>query len=163
MKRIRKTTIEDLPAVMPVYAAAREFMVRTGNPDQWINGYPAESDIRRDIDASCHYVIEHDDGDIVGAFMFRIGHDATYDVIERGAWLDDEDYGVVHRLVSSGRCNGISDICFDYCFSKVKNIRVDTHKENKMMQRALMRYGFIYCGIIYCHNGTPRLAFQKSL
>ena len=92
MKRIRKTTIEDLPAVMPVYAAAHEFMVRTGNPDQWINGYPAESDIRRDV-------------------------------IERGAWLDDEDYGVVHRLVSSGRCNGISDICFDYCFSQVKNIK----------------------------------------
>lgn len=163
MMRVRRTKKEDLGTVMPLYAHARDFMVRTGNPDQWVNGYPSEVDIMRDINSNCHYVIEHESGEIVGAFMFRIGHDATYDVIERGSWLNDDEYGVVHRLVSSGKYGRISDVCFDYCFSKINNMRVDTHQENKVMQQALMRYGFIYCGIIYCHNGTPRLAFQKYL
>ena len=159
---IRPTTVEDMPAVMPMYTNARAFMAATGNPEQWINGYPTEAVILRDVDAGCHYVIEQD-GEIVGAFMFRIGHDCTYDVIENGEWLNGEEYGVVHRLVSSGKYPRVADICFDYCFSKISNIRVDTHKDNKVMQQAFMRYGFLYCGIIYCHNGTPRLAFQLSL
>lgn len=161
--KIRKTRIEDLDKVMPIYSLAREFMVRTGNPDQWINGYPTIDDIVNDIENDCHYVIINDASEILGAFMFRIGHDKTYDIIERGSWLNEEEYGVVHRLVSSGKCSGIADICFDYCFSKVRNIRVDTHQENKVMQQAFMRYGFIYCGIIYCHNGTSRLAFQMTI
>lgn len=163
MMKVRKTSIDDLACVMPIYEAARAFMVRTGNPDQWINGYPANEDILRDIDAGVHYVILNETDDIVGAFMFKVGHDATYDIIERGSWLNEDEYGVVHRLVSNGKYSGIADVCFDYCFSKIKNIRVDTHHENKVMQQALMRYGFIYCGIIYCHNGTSRLAFQMSI
>lgn len=162
MITIRLSQIEDLKAIMPIYDSARDFMARTGNPNQWINGYPAECDIRKDIENQCHYVIEHKDYGIVGAFMFRIGHDSTYDIIE-GSWLNNDEYGVIHRLASNGKYHGIADICFDYCFSKINNIRVDTHQENKVMQMGIMRYGFIHCGTIYCHNGTPRLAFQLSL
>ena len=28
------------------------------------------------------------------------------------------------------------------------------------MQHILLKFGFISCGIIYTHNGTPRLAFH---
>lgn len=160
--RIRKSRIEDLGAIMPIYAGARAFMARTGNPNQWINGYPAEEDIRRDIEAGYHYVIETDDNEIAGAFMFRIGNDPTYDVIEGGNWLNDETYGVVHRLASSSKQRGIAKVCFDYCFSLIDNIRVDTHHENKVMQQGILDYGFTPCGTIYCHNGTPRLAFHKA-
>ena len=103
MMKVRKTSIDDLACVMPIYEAARAFMVRTGNPDQWINGYPANEDILRDIDAGVHYVILNETDDIVGAFMFKVGRDATYDIIERGSWLNDDEYGVVHIFVSNGK------------------------------------------------------------
>jgi hypothetical protein len=61
MTIIRLSQIEDLKAIMPIYDSARDFMARTGNPNQWINGYPAECDIRKDIENQCHYVIEHKD------------------------------------------------------------------------------------------------------
>lgn len=159
---IRKSRIEDLPEIMPIYDCARRFMAGTGNPNQWINGYPAETDILRDIENDCHYVIEHDNDGIVGAFMFRIGNDPTYDVIE-GAWLNDDKYGVIHRLASNGKHKGIAKMCFDYCFTKIRTIRVDTHHENKVMQNGILQYGFTPCGTIYCHNGSPRLAYQRTL
>ena len=43
------------------------------------------------------------------------------------------------------------------------NIRIDTHKDNKIMQGLLARHGFSYCGIIYLKNGSPRLAYQRVL
>ena len=33
--RIRKTTESDFDRIMEIYAYAREFMARTGNPNQW--------------------------------------------------------------------------------------------------------------------------------
>ena len=60
MIKIRKSEIKDLPNIMPIYDSARKFMADTGNPNQWINGYPAEENILQDINNNCHYVIEHD-------------------------------------------------------------------------------------------------------
>ena len=40
-------------------------------------------------------------------------------------------------------------------------IRIDTHRDNKIMQHNLLKYGFTYCGIIYLANGDERLAYQK--
>lgn len=162
MIKIRKSEITDLVQIMPIYESARKFMAGTGNPNQWINGYPAEENILQDINNKCHYVIEHDNDGIVGAFMFRIGDDPTYDIID-GAWLSDNEYGVIHRLASNGKLRGIAKLCFDYCFTLIGNIRVDTHHENKVMQKGILDYGFKPCGTIYCHNGTPRLAFQLDL
>lgn len=54
----------------------------------------------------------------------------------------------------------MSDI-LDYCFALCSNIRIDTHRDNKIMQHNLSKHGFTYCGIIYLANGDERLAYQK--
>lgn len=159
---VRRSTKEDLPEILNIYEYARTFMKHTGNPNQWINGYPGEENILNDILNESHYVIVHEDKGIIGCFMFRIGNDSTYDIIE-GSWLNNNAYGVIHRLASNGKYNGIAKICFDFCFSKINNIRVDTHSDNHIMQRAILSYGFQPCGLIYCQNGTPRLAFQLNI
>ena len=41
-------------------------------------------------------------------------------------------------------------------------LRIDTHKDNIVMQRAVLRGEFQYCGIIHLANGDPRLAYQWS-
>ena len=54
--RIRKTTLNDLEPVMAMYDYARKFMQEHGNPNQWINGYPSEEYIRREIADGHSYI-----------------------------------------------------------------------------------------------------------
>ena len=39
---IRKARKEDIPAMMDIFAYARNFMRNTGNPDQWGDNYPSD-------------------------------------------------------------------------------------------------------------------------
>lgn len=156
---IRSGTAADVGEVLAVYDAARRFMRATGNLTQWNDGYPAETDVRADIAAGNLYVGEVD-GRIVMAFAFIIGEDPTYRIIEQGAWLDDAPYGTIHRLGSNGRRSGMLAACVEFCFGRVDNLRLDTHADNRPMQAAAERLGFRRCGIIYCRDGTPRIAYQ---
>ena len=48
--RIRKSTEQDVPRMMEIYAHARAFMAAHGNPNQWgPNQWPPEELIRRGI------------------------------------------------------------------------------------------------------------------
>ena len=42
------------------------------------------------------------------------------------------------------------------------NIRIDTHRDNLVMQHLLADEGFSYCGVIHCWSGDERLAFQLT-
>lgn len=83
-------------------------------------------------------------------------------LIYEGAWLNDEPYGVIHRLATNGKQKGVSEACLDWCFERWPNVRVDTHRDNKVMQHILTKYGFQRCGIIYVKNGTERIAYQMK-
>lgn len=67
---IRPTRLEELDEVMPFYDRARQFMAATGNANQWINGYPARDDIRRDILNGNSYVFVNDSKELEGIFTF---------------------------------------------------------------------------------------------
>ena len=47
--RIRNASIEDLPRILNIYAYARDFMARNGNPNQWGKTNPPEAQLRLDI------------------------------------------------------------------------------------------------------------------
>ena len=59
--------------------------------------------------------------------------------------------------------HGIFSSIMDFSFAHDNNIRIDTHRDNHIMQHNIEKYGFTYCGIIYLANGDERLAFQKQL
>ena len=94
--------------------------------------------------------------------MFIVGEDPTYQKIEHGAWHSAETYGTIHRLASDGQAKGIAKICFDFCKTKCRYLRIDTHQDNKPMQAAILKYGFQKCGIIHVANGSERIAFDIS-
>ena len=148
---------------MHVFDEARTFMASVGNPTQWGDGYPTADILLADIQRGVSYVIEEDD-DIVGTFAFIPGTDPTYAVIENGQWLDDVlPYGTIHRLASLTDHHGIADACLDWCAARMDNIRVDTHRDNLVLQHILTTRGFSYCGIIYVPGHSPRLAYQRIL
>jgi len=159
---IRKTQLEDIDVLMKIYDRARRFMQETGNGNQWIDGYPSSEIVMRDMTNQNSYVCIDEDNEIVATFFFMKGEDPTYARIEDGQWLNNEPYGVVHRLAGSGKIKNIGSFCLQWCLDQCSNIRVDTHHDNLVMQNILKKNGFVPCGIIYVSNGTPRIAFQRS-
>lgn len=160
---IRLSTPQDLDTLMDIFHYARQFMQAHGNPNQWINGYPSAELILRDIHEGHNYVCENDRQEIIGTFCFIPGEDPTYARIDDGQWLNNDPYYVIHRMATNGKERGVADACLEWCFEQCSNIRVDTHNDNTVMQNILKKHGFIRCGIIYTHNGTPRIAYQKTL
>lgn len=157
---IRPAHNDDLAEVMAVLAAAKGIMRASGNDAQWIGGYPSEEVILEDIARGNGFVVL-DDGRIVAYFAFIASPEPTYARIDGGAWLDDEaPYHVVHRLGSYPEVHGVFNAVMDWCFERDPNIRVDTHRDNRIMQHCIDRYGFTYCGIIYLESGDERLAYQ---
>ena len=163
---IRHATERDLPRIMEIYVTAREFMARTGNPNQWgPTNWPPEDLIRQDIATHKSYVCEHE-GAVVGAFFFDSGPDIepTYAHIEDGRWLDDSPYGVVHRIASSGSVPGVGTFCIAWAYEQCGHLRIDTHGDNKVMQGLLDKLGFVHCGTIFIvEDDFPRRAYEKSV
>jgi len=160
--RIRRAETEEIDVIMRVFDAAKQFMRKTGNEKQWVDGYPSKEFILNNIRDHGLYVCLSDDGQIVGVFYFKIEADPTYAQIYDGEWLNDKPYGVVHRIASNGMQKRIGDACLQWCFEQCGNIRVDTHRDNTVMQNVLLRNDYRRCGIICVANGTERIAYQKT-
>ena len=158
--QIRNARHEDLGEIMKIYAKAREFMRATDNANQWGDDHPRRELIESDIASSDSYVVE-ENGEIIGAFFFKIANDSTYNTIYDGNWINDEEYGVIHRIAMKYQGRGIASFVYSHCFNIVKNLRIDTHEDNIPMQRSLAKNGFLRCGIIYLESGDPRVAYQK--
>lgn len=158
--RIRKATTCDINRVMEIYAIAKQYMNKSGNPTQWQDGYPSQQVVERDISLEQLYLLLDDNEHIVAQFCYFIGDDPTYQQI-KGEWLNTDSYGVVHRLASSGEVKGTAQIILDWCFTQHPNIRIDTHADNLTLQHILQKNGYIECGEITVLNGTKRMAFQR--
>ena len=160
--KIRLAHIEELDAIMSIFELAKLYMQSQGNTHQWGDDYPPRHLITEEIAARKFYCIE-EDGEITGVFSWGYGLDIepTYATIYDGEWQHNEPYGVVHRLASNGRTKGVSDCCFAWCKERCNYLRVDTHRDNKTMQRALERQGFDRSGIIVLsRNGDERIAYE---
>lgn len=161
MRTFVLATIDDLPRILELRDLARDIMRRNGNRDQWPEGYPTEETFRHDIEQGHSYVMK-EDGEIIGTWAFIPGPDPTYSIIYGGKWLDDTlPYYVVHRIASTPESHSVMDAILHFCFSQCNNLRIDTHRDNHIMQHILQKHGFTYCGIIHIATGDERLAYQK--
>jgi len=160
-RNVREARPSDMAEIMKVMDAAKRIMRQSGNMHQWGEGYPSEAVITSDIEKHGGFIIE-DEGCIIGYFAFLPSPEPTYSKIYDGEWLDDTlPYHVIHRIASYPDAHGIFCTIMDFCFSHDSNIRIDTHKDNRIMQHNIEKHGFTYCGIIYLANGDERLAYQK--
>ena len=93
----------DMARILDIYARAREFMAKNGNPTQWGDNYPSPELLEEDIDTNRLFVYMVN-GQMQAVFAFVLGEDPTYKVIEDGQWLNDTlPYGTLHRLASAAR------------------------------------------------------------
>ena len=149
--------------IMQVMDAAKKIMRQSGNMHQWGEGYPSEAVITADMEQDGGFIIENDNK-IVGYFAFLQSPEPTYAKIYEGEWIDDvQPYHVVHRIGSYPDAHGIFSSIMDFCLTHDTNIRIDTHRDNKIMQHNLLKHGFTYCGIIYLLSSDERLVYQKTV
>lgn len=160
-RTVRLTVSGDIPRLMEVFADAKQTMREDGNLEQWNGSYPDEAAILRDIERGVSHVIE-DNGVIVGTFAFIPGVEPTYLNIFGGKWTDDSaPYATIHRIAGARGSHGIFRTCMEWSAGQTDNIRIDTHRDNRIMQKLITAAGFTYCGIIYLADGNERLAYQR--
>ena len=139
--QIRKATIDDLDVIMSIYKDAQDFMIESGNPNQWGHFYPSEDLVREDISKGISYVIWERDNPH-GVFVLIDGLEPTYQYIENGKWMNEDPYVTLHRIASDGKLQGIFKSAIDYSKSISDNIRIDTHSNNVIMQKQIEKNGF---------------------
>lgn len=156
---IRLAIMDDMDQILDIYASAREYMKIKGNPTQWGDDYPDILMLLEDLSLKQLYVIE-EDNQVVGCFVLAGGEDKTYQVIKDGQWRSNQFYGTIHRIASNGNVSGIFSKCVEYASGMYDYLRVDTHADNKPMQEAVLREGFVYTGIIFTYDGSERFAYD---
>lgn len=55
---------------------------------------------------------------------------------------------IIHRVASAGRSKGVVKIISDWALEQNPNLKIDTHHDNIVMQKALEKNGFSRCDII---------------
>jgi len=164
---IRPATTSDLPALRPVFEAAKAIMRADGNPTQWsAPGFPPDALLLRDIARGGGYIIDSVMPGLTGHlaprayFALLPSPEPTYVRID-GAWLTGEPYGVIHRIASYPEDHGIFAAIIDFAATRYAHLRIDTHRDNRIMQHLIAKHGFTYCGIIWLEDGTERLAYER--
>ncbi|MGM9973620.1 MAG: GNAT family N-acetyltransferase [Clostridiaceae bacterium] len=165
---LRKTTEQDIPRVMEIIRAAQRYF-REANIYQWVNNYPNEEIIKEDISKDYSYVLVHE-GKIAATAAVAFDGESTYEKIYEGNWITDGEYAVIHRIAVAEELKGqgvasevlkkVEELCRE---RQVNSIKIDTHEDNKSMQRLMEKNGFVYCGIIYLESGSKRIAFEKLI
>ena len=106
---IRQASTADVDNILEIYQQARTFMRQQGNLKQWTDGYPSKELVERDIQNNNCYVCTENQ-EIIGVFCYFEGPDPTYLNIYEGQWLNDEPYGVIHRIAVISHRKGIANL-----------------------------------------------------
>lgn len=152
---IRLANTSDTNRIFEIYEYARAYMKAHGNPNQWGDNRPEKSLTKDDIKNQRCYVME-DEGHIFACFVFTIGFEKEYEA----KFPSKDKYGVIHRVASDGCKRGIVERIVDFAKGKVNLLRIDTHEDNKTMQKCIERQNFKKLGIIYLEDKSPRILYE---
>lgn len=148
--------------------AEAQIALRSAGVDQWQNGYPDREVLQNDI-VSGNLYVALDGATVVAMAAIVFDGEPTYRSID-GCWLNDRPYSVVHRIAVAPFAKGhdVAARFFDFAERltlqhSFDDIRIDTHRDNRAMQRALAKSGYRFCGIIELTDHSPRNAYQKVL
>jgi hypothetical protein len=166
----RLAVLEDLDQIMVVIKDAKEFLKKQ-EIDQWQDGFPDEMTIREDILHHKSYAFVEKE-EIIGFMVLNLGEEPSYQTIYDGEWkLNNRRYLTIHRTaIRDGfRGKGLSLRMFFLAEqvalqNKMKSIRIDTHRDNQLMQHLCVKYGYEYCGVIHLvRSDVERIAYEKVL
>ena len=171
----RRAEIADMDALLDILEQAKAYLRESG-VDQWQEGYPNREALAADIEAGRGWLFECvDNGEIAGYECVAMTPEVCYREID-GAWLTEgENYAVIHRAMAAARYRGTRLAAEMFSFAAELaagmgrlSVRVDTHRDNKAMNRLCEKQGFTYCGVVDLGLVDPasdslRNAYEKLL
>lgn len=168
----RKATKQDIPAIMKIIDEAKLFLKNSGS-SQWQGEYPNQETIKADLDRHVGYCLIADEK-VAGYAAAITGVEPTYLKIEAGQWQNEQDdYTTFHRIAISSAFRGmhLAKFFFSNLISLkynegIRNFRIDTSKNNQIMQHLALANGFAERGIIYVDDDPvdkSRLAYELNL
>ena len=167
----RPATEPDIGDILLILRQARNYM-KKHRLDQWQGEYPAEADIRRDLEQEIGYVITYGER-VAGYFALTAENQACYDVLTDGKWSAEAPYFSLHRAAVKAEFRGsdLSSLLIDAAenLARVRGIpylRTDTHRHNEAMKALLRRHGYTFRGNVLveeCGHDPRRQGFDKLL
>lgn len=166
---VRPGVVADIPAIMQVIQDAKQFLAGQ-NIDQWQGAYPNQAAVEADIAAGTNRVLVVAN-QVVGIASLIPGPDPFYDYIEGVGWHGTNDYYAIHRFAigDAGRQMHLSRPLMTALLSElyargVRDVRVDTHPDNQIMQHVVTSNGFVRTGTVYLDEPVPeRYAYQLEM
>lgn len=143
---LRKAKSTELDEIMLIIEDGREFLRQQGI-NQWQQGSPSKETIEQGIKEQTSYVYEIDRNIVATAMLTNYDRDyENYPTL----WSKCDNYLVIHRMATlkNIRNQGIGRQFLSAIveFAKKENIdyiRIDTHKDNKIMRKFLSDFGFV--------------------
>ena len=166
MFTLKKATSQDHPLACTFLEQARAYQRAQGFV-QWTDNNPNSDTLAADIAQGKGYLL-CEDGTPIGYVYIDLTGEPAYGHLTEGAWKVAAPYAAVHRVAfgAEARGRGASKQLFA-CIKElvaahgIRLLRIDTHRDNKLMQHVLAREGFVYCGVV--HYGTAeRIAYELS-
>lgn len=163
---VRVGQAADIPAIMSIIDSAKSFLHQQ-NIDQWQGTYPDQPAVAQDVANGTNRVLVMD-GQVVGTGSLIEGPDPFYLPIEGEGWAGEADYMMIHRFALSDQVRGhhlsqlfLSNLLSEAYTRGYRDVRIDTHAENVIMQAAITGNGFTYRGVVRLDEPVPeRNAYQ---
>ena len=143
---LRKAKITELDEIMLIIEDGRDFL-RQQRINQWQHGSPDKETIEQDIKNQISYIYEIDRNIVATAMLTNYDRDyENYPTL----WSKCDNYLVINRIatIKNKRNQGVGRQFLSAIveFAKKENIdyiRIDTHKDNKIMRKFLSDFGFV--------------------
>lgn len=168
---LRQATPDDLPRIIDIIDGAKKTL-RDRGVEQWQQGYPNEEILKQDIQEDISYVLVLN-GAVVGTAALQQGYDKNYQEMNSGSWDSDSDvtYSIIHRIAIEADHQGehLSSALIQQLFTMsnylgYRDVRIDTHPDNLVMQHIISSNGFEEKGTITMdEDDGVRLAYQILL
>ena len=152
---IRIAEANDIEKILSVLESGRKFLKSQGL-SQWQGGYGPGPHVQRDIANHWGYVLVSEENLICGYAALVEGVDECYENIKGGSWdHSHEKYISIHAVAIDAdfRGKGFAEVFMHRLIETAqsmgyRDIRIDTHPLNEIMQKVILRAGFVYRGMV---------------
>lgn len=159
---MKNAQLKDIHLIMNLIKDAKIFL-KSQSINQWQDGYPDYETIRDDILNKRGFL--NDDKTAYMAFSHE--KEIAYEALN--TW-QDPNYTVIHRFCRKKNVIRI-DVARNFLreaikksFHEKKSVRIDTHPDNKLMQKLILSEKFIYRGEVFLEStskNSRRYCYEK--
>ncbi len=161
----RKANYNDIDGINKIYEDASKSLAEN-EIDQW-QGKLRPKIKNKEAIKNIYLLTESEEILSTGIIL---DYDKDYANIYDGSWLSNGKYYVVHKFATNIkiRRKGYGSIFLQEVEKlAIKNfifsIKIDTHEDNYLMQKLLVKNGYKKCGMVILEGSGKRLAYEKLL